>query len=194
MLMPVVVFIWLAICVGGLAILWRYKMTPAPDGAVPPTWPAGSAVARVPGKPTLIMLVHPRCTCSRASLSELNQIMNRAAGATATVVFVLPEGVDDAWGHGESWDRAHEIPHTTVFVDRGGVEAARFGVAASGHTLLYDAAGALVFSGGVTGARGHEGNNLGRQELLAALLPHAGGGGEPATTRVFGCALVEGGQ
>lgn len=193
--MPVVVIVWLAICLAGLGLLWRYKTTPAPDGSAAARWPAASAIARVAGKPTLVMLVHPRCPCSRASLSELNQVMNRDAGATATVVFVLPDGVDDAWGHGESWDRAHDIPRTTVFIDRGGIEARRFGVAASGHTLLYDADGALVFSGGVTGARGHEGNNVGRQELLAALAAHGGkGGGEPARTRVFGCALVEGGR
>ena len=189
--MPVVVIVWLAVCLAGLALLWRYKMTPAADGSAAPRWPAASAIARAPGAPTLIMLMHPRCVCSRASLSELNQVMNRAAGATATIVFVLPEGVDDTWLHGESWKRAHEIPRTTVFVDRGGVEAKRFGVATSGHTLLYDASGALVFSGGVTGARGHEGNNAGRQQLLAAL---AATGGERANTRVYGCALMEGGR
>lgn len=193
--MTVVVVAWLAICIAGLAMVWRYETTPAADGSAAARWPAASAIARVPGRSTLIMLVHPRCPCSRASLSELNQVMNRDGGATATVVFVLPEGVDDAWGHGESWDRAQEIPRTTVFADRGGVEARRFGVAASGHTLLYDAAGALVFSGGVTGARGHEGDNAGRQELLAALAAHRGGGeGEPARTRVYGCALAEGGR
>ncbi len=193
--MAVVVIAWLAICIAGLAMLWRYKTTPAADGSAAARWPAASAIARVPGEPTLVMLVHPRCPCSRASLSELNQVMNREGSATATVVFVLPEGVDDAWAHGESWDRAHEIPRTTVFVDRGGVEARRFGVAASGHTLLYDAAGALVFSGGVTGARGHEGDNAGRQGLLAALAASAvGGDGEAARARVYGCALAEGGR
>lgn len=182
-----VVVVWLAICVGGLVLLWRYKSTPASSGAPPARWPAGSAIARAPGQSTLLMLVHPRCPCSRASLSELNQVMNRAGGATATVVFVLPEGVDDSWAHGESWDRAHQIPRTSVLVDRGGVEARRFRVDASGHTLLYDAGGALVFSGGVTGARGHEGDNAGRQRLLAALER----GGEPGSARVFGCALAE---
>ena len=180
---------WLAVCVGGLVLLWHYKAIPAASGAPPARWPAGSAIARAPGEPALVMLVHPRCPCSRASLSELNQVMNRAPRATATVLFVLPDGVDEAWAHGDSWERAHQIPRTRVLVDRGGAEARRFRVATSGHTLLYDPGGALVFSGGVTGARGHEGDNAGRQELAAALAASSSGG--PATARVYGCALEE---
>ena len=143
-------------------------------------------VARVAGQPTLLMLVHPRCACSRASLHELNEVMNRVRGVTATILFVQPDGTDESWVHGESWERAHEIPNARVVIDRGGQEARRFRVAASGHTLLYDAGGALVFSGGVTGARGHEGDNAGRQTLLAALRGDGAG-----ASHVFGCALEE---
>lgn len=185
MVLPVVAVLWLAVCVAGLASLWRYKTTPAADGVPPPRWPEASAIARVSDRPTLVMLVHPRCPCSRASLSELNQVMQRAGDATAAVVFVRPEGTSDDWVHGETWERAHEIPRTTVLVDRGGVEARRFRIASSGHTLLYGADGALLFSGGVTGARGHEGDNAGRRTLLAALGAAGRAGGSP----VFGCAL-----
>jgi hypothetical protein len=183
------VVVWLAVCVGGLVLLWRYKATPAASGAAPARWPAGSAIPRTPGESSLVMLVHPRCPCSRASLSELNQVMNRAPDVSATLLFVLPDGVDEAWAHGESWERAHQIPRTRVLLDRGGAEARRFRVATSGHTLLYDAGGALLFSGGVTGARGHEGDNAGRQQLMAALAASSTGG---ATARVYGCALEEG--
>ncbi len=180
------VVVWLLACVAGLAVLWRYEATPAPDGAPPARWPEDSLVARVPGRETLVMLVHPRCACSRASLHELNEVMNRARGVSAAILFVQPEGTDESWVRGESWERAHEIPNARVLIDRGGREARRFRVAASGHTLLYDAGGALVFSGGVTGARGHEGDNAGRQELVAALRGERAG-----RSRVFGCALEE---
>ena len=35
----------------------------------------------------------------------------------------------------------------------------------SGQTLLYDTKGHLVFSGGITGGRGHEGDNTGRESI-----------------------------
>jgi len=186
LVLPAVTVIWLLACVAGLAALWRYKATPGPDGSPPARWPDAAAIARVPGQPTLLMLVHPRCACSRASLHELNEVMNRVRGVSATILFVQPDGTDDAWVRGDSWERAHEIPNAQVVIDRGGREARRFRVAASGHTLLYDAGGRLVFSGGVTGARGHEGNNAGRQQLFAALRGERAG-----SSRVFGCALAE---
>jgi hypothetical protein len=48
------------------------------------------------------------------------------------------------------------------------------------------ASGSLVFSGGISDARGHEGDNPGRTALMAILT-----GGHPAAIRtpVFGCYL-----
>ncbi len=53
--------------------------------------------------------------------------------------------------------------------DADGREARHFGAATSGQTLLYDERGTLVFSGGITGARAHAGDNVGRQSLVALL-------------------------
>jgi hypothetical protein len=74
----------------------------------------------------------------------------------------------------------------TVVRDDDGRHAKQFGAATSGQTLLYDQDGALVFSGGITGARAHAGDNLGRQSLVALLnrQPAARTG-----TSVFGCPL-----
>jgi hypothetical protein len=44
----------------------------------------------------------------------------------------------------------------------------------------------LIFSGGITGSRGHAGDNDGEQALLEALTH---GGGARATASVFGCPL-----
>ena len=46
-------------------------------------------------------------------------------------------------------------------LDPGGAEARRFGVATSGHVLLYDTRGDLIFSGGITPGRGEQGDNAG---------------------------------
>jgi hypothetical protein len=56
----------------------------------------------------------------------------------------------------------------------------------SGQTVLYDNEGALLFSGGITGARGHAGDNAGRTSLVELLNRGAAG---RSRTSVFGCPL-----
>jgi hypothetical protein len=182
-----VIIAWLVVCVGGIGLLLRYKTTPGASGDPPSRWPAAVSLARAASGPTLVMLIHPRCPCSRASLSELNEVLNRARGVTTYMLFSIPEEATDSWADGESWDRAAEIPGVTRVIDRGGRLAAAFGVDVSGHTLLYDGDGVLSFSGGVTGARGHEGNNAGRQKLSALLA----GGEQDGSSAVYGCELVK---
>ena len=75
--------------------------------------------------------------------------------------------------------------------DDDGAEARRFGVETSGQTLLYDARGALIFSGGITGSRGHAGENAGAA-ALAALLTR--GAAAQRGADVFGCPLFAAGE
>src|SRR5436190_6315 len=82
------------------------------------------------------------------------------------------------------------IPGVTVRADVDGEAARRFGAATSGQALLYTADGRLLFSGGITESRGHEGDNAGRSAIAALVL-----GAEPtklATSPVYGCPLFEG--
>jgi hypothetical protein len=74
----------------------------------------------------------------------------------------------------------------TVIFDQDAVEAKRFGAATSGQVMLYTASGDLAFRGGITGLRGHPGDNVGRQRLWAAL---EGRPPDRCDSLVFGCAL-----
>ena len=69
--------------------------------------------------------------------------------------------------------------------DPRAAEAGRFGVATSGHALLFDRDGRLLFSGGITPSRGHEGDNFGASAILARL----DGRPAPAESPVFGCPI-----
>lgn len=72
--------------------------------------------------------------------------------------------------------------------DVDGREARRFGVATSGHLLFYNADEELLFSGGITAVRNHEGWNVGR----AAVIAHGEGRSDAERqTSVFGCPLVD---
>ncbi len=103
------------------------------------------------------------------------------------VVFFRPKSASPGWEQTRLWHEAAAIPGVCVGVDPGGVEARRFGAATSGHVFLYDVAGRLRFCGGITPSRGHEGDNPGRDAILARLL-----GGEAGTepALVFGCPLA----
>ena len=182
---------WLAAVAGGFAFLWRYKSTPAPGGALAPErWPAASAVARAPDRATLLLFAHPRCVCTRASVAELARMMARFHDRVeARVLFWTPADAPRDWNATDLWTSAARIPGVTVLRDEGGREASRFAVATSGGVVLYDAFGRLLFRGGITAARGHEGDSFG-QERIASLLTT--GAADRADAPVFGCALDEG--
>jgi hypothetical protein len=162
--------IWAFAVGAGLERVWRYESTPGAMADGPQIWPGSMLVKPRPGEPTLIMFVHPRCPCSRASLAELREIMARAQGhLNASVLFLRPQGAADMWESTPTWAEAQNISGVITGVDRDGAEAARFGAATSGHTVLYSPAGQLLFAGGITAARGHVGDNSGRQSVLALL-------------------------
>ena len=179
---------WLLAVAFGLRLLLDYESTPGSVSQSPPAWPADSAVSRWTAGATLVMLAHPRCPCTSASIAELAQIM--ADGHTkvqAYVLFLKPGNSDVDWDETPLRNKAAAIPGVTVIPDFNGTEAQRFGAETSGHTLLFAADGRLLFSGGITQARGHAGGNAGETAILALInnLP-----AERTSTRVFGCSFI----
>ena len=90
--------LWVAAVGSGMGVLLKYASTSGRRADAFQTWPAGSRLQRTSGQPTLIVLAHPQCVCTRASLSELNVIMQRFKGKlTAYVLFMRPDDVPDDW-------------------------------------------------------------------------------------------------
>jgi hypothetical protein len=182
------VAVWLVIITTGTVALARYKETAgAPMHPAAETWPAGSKLPRDAERFTLVLFAHPMCPCTRATIGELARLQPVIADKTRIeVVFVRPEGTPDEWAKSDLWTRAREIPGVEVLEDREGVEAKRFGAETSGQAALFDASGALVFRGGITPARGHEGDSAGQDRIRAII---AGEDPELRESPVFGCAL-----
>jgi hypothetical protein len=107
------------------------------------------------------------------------------------VVFLKPAAFGEGWEQTDLWRTAKRLRDVSVVRDDDGVEARAFGAATSGQTLLYDRNGHLQFSGGVTGSRAHQGDNAGRQSLLALLN---GGHNVRTATNVYGCPLFASGS
>lgn len=183
------VAVWLGAVAMGIAGVAHYKSTPGIQADAPAVWPRESRVHRDLGMPTLVMFAHPRCPCTRASLTELAVLMESLRGkVTAVVILLHPEGTDDAWKNTDLRERAASIAGVEVVDDPGGEEAALFGTVTSGQALLYEAGGRLAFRGGITLARGHEGDSPGRARIASLVLA---GAAEHDSAPVFGCSLLD---
>lgn len=151
-----------------------------------------SAIPLSESLPTLVMFVHPRCPCSRASLGELAVLLAQSPQrVNVHVVFLKPAEVDGRWLASDLWRQAELISGVTLDTDEAGTEARRFQSQISGDTVLYAAGGKLLFHGGITAERGHAGDNAGRSTLLALLKNQTFGAGKIPSTPVFGCALFQ---
>lgn len=168
--------------------MFQYQMTPgAVAAAAPAQWPMGVSFGHSEKQVTLVMLLHPQCPCSRASLHELNELMSRAEGRVdAHILFVEPVNAPKDWLDGTLWQTARTIPNVTISIDKDGKDAAAFGASTSGQVLVYGPDGAIRFSGGITDGRGHEGDNTGLDAVLNLVRS---GKSSVKATPVYGCSL-----
>lgn len=181
--------IWLILVVVGFGYLINYSATAGVGDEGRSLWPGDTSIPRTSDRPTLLVFVHPECPCSHATIEELARLVARAPGAIAvTVLFTRPDGFPAGWEQTDLWHGASRIPGAAVETDAGGREARRFNAATSGYTLLYNEAGSLVFRGGITASRGHEGDNVGKSSILGWIRDCTIVTRE---TPVFGCRLFD---
>jgi hypothetical protein len=139
------------------------------------------------GVPTLIVFGHPECPCTKATVGELNSIMAKVNQRLAIyVLFVIPKEGASSWHNSALEQDAKRIPGVHTLIDEDGIEATRFNAQTSGQVVLYDENGKLVFSGGITSARGHSGDNTGKSAVVAFTNDHVV---LAQNAPVFGCAL-----
>jgi hypothetical protein len=183
------VFLWLAAVSVGVGWLWSYNHAAGAPARPPAQWPKSSALARVADRHTLVMLAHPKCPCTRASIEELSKLMTTTRGRlNAVVIFVTPDKASSEWQRTDLRASAARIPGVTTIVDAGGREASSFGALTSGQVVLYDAHGQLMFYGGITNSRGHIGDNAGRSAIEGLIM---GQTLRTGNSEVFGCPLFE---
>ena len=191
----VVCAVWLVAAVAGLAAMHRYESTAGLSAPSPRQWPTPGDIALDAHRHTLVMFVHPKCPCSAASIEQLDRIVALCGERVSIYVMaVMPEGgAAEGFDHTRTLAAAVAIPGVRLITDRGGREAVRFGAETSGHVLLYGPDGALEFSGGITAARGHAGDNAACDAVVATIngtTPPPVIGLERRSA-VFGCSLSD---
>ena len=170
----------------GAAALIDFDTAPGVSPKPPAVWPQRSKVARSEGSRQLVVIAHPLCDCTAATLQELSKI----SGITLSVLFFRPDA-HSGWLEGRAWERVRQLSGATAQWDDGGREARLFGSVTSGSVLLYGKSGELLFHGGITASRGHTGQNVGLSELERAIQT---GVPSTASTPVFGCSLLTAGS
>ena len=178
---------WIGLVGSGFLVLYAYGYEPGARGTTSPIWPEGAAFAREPGATTLLMLAHPRCPCTHASVAELHRLQATCGDKLQIIVaFCRP---DASWSKTDLWKYAESIPQAQVLWDDGGHLARTFGAETSGHVVVHGAQGRLIMSGGITPSRGHEGDGPGRRAITAAVR-HSNRAHETTRAPVYGCPLV----
>jgi hypothetical protein len=180
--------LWLLASAGGFLVILNHQNLFGARSATTGHFPLHSQLTLDPNRSTLIMFAHPQCPCSRASVEELNRLLARCEGKVAAHVwFFKPDAFSPDWARADLWKSASRIPGVTVREDRNGAEARLFGATTSGYVLLYDSRGELLFKGGITGSRGHAGDNAGEAAIASLLM---GKDSSLRETPVYGCALL----
>lgn len=174
----------------GLAVLESYVARPGAQAAAPGFWPDDSVVERSDGSYQLVVALHPRCPCSLATVQELGRLLARVgSGLSCEVLIYRPEAEPAAWSESRLQDSVASLSGAVLRDDPEGREALRFGALTSGQVVLFGPDGELLFQGGLTSARGHEGLTVASREIAA--LVRAESGTPIAGAPVFGCPLHE---
>ncbi|MCA9393633.1 MAG: RedB protein [Candidatus Omnitrophica bacterium] len=182
-----IVALWLAMIFVGLGLLYNYDMKAGPVEPAPPVWPQDVPMSNEDRLYHLVMIVHPHCPCTRASIGELEILMTRTKDKLHTTVLVyVPQDTDSDWAQSDLMRHLSRIPNVSIRIDRAGWMAEAFGGTTSGQTFLYDPEGQLVFSGGITASRGHAGGNYGRTAIVDAVY---GRDIKRRSTPAFGCIV-----
>src|SRR5271165_4971929 len=130
--LAIIFILWLSLTFAGMVGLSLYSTAPGKEGNPPNRWPASSSLRPAPGASTLVMFVHPKCPCSRASIGELAVLLAHSAGHLhAQVIFLKPPGKENSWIHTDLWHVASKLPGTVIISDLGGREADLFRAAVS---------------------------------------------------------------
>ncbi|RCS49221.1 hypothetical protein DTL42_11835 [Bremerella cremea] len=190
--LPVMIAVWIGLIGIGFITLLAYQNTSGQATDSQLAWPNSTYIHRDSKRCNLLLFLHPRCTCSLATLKELARLQTHCQDKLAIqIVLFQPSHADHDWLDSQTVDLANQIPKTYTIIDKDGVEATRFGATTSGQVILFAPNGKRVFSGGITPSRAHEGDNLGSQAIEAYVCR---GDLSVDQTKVFGCPLLGPGE
>lgn len=152
------IMLWLSCATTGFVALANYHMTPGDDATL-----------------SMDHVDLAECPCTKASVDELANVLREVPEDQRPALQVLIRQPPQALKNRSvaiPWIETALNPlHPNWISDPNGEIAESFGMLTSGHVIVLQPDGSLLFSGGVTQSRGHRGDNSHAQSLSQVLNP-----------------------
>lgn len=186
-----------------LVVMPSIGKDPSVSESLASEWPASTKLTKVTNVGHLIVFVHPYCPCTTATLRNLEDALD-STNHTVSIVQLRTARLESLHVPVPSIARIVDKNGWSLVLDNEGVEASTFGATTSGECMLFTPSGALLFAGGITASRGHQGDNQGLatlKGLMQQISPKMGGDASPneavyasknskwANFPTFGCPL-----
>ena len=89
---------WAVACVSVFVLLWSYANVPGAQGMLPVGWTAATELERPDDRAMLLVFAHPKCPCTRATMTAIERLQREVPSSFATrVVFYEPADADASW-------------------------------------------------------------------------------------------------
>ena len=159
--------------------------------AINSAWPLQSKLSLHPSERTLLVFLHPQCPCAAATVEEISRMLAKAGQqADLQLVVFRPENQSQEWSETPTIQRAQLLGASRCWDDVNGRIASQFHVSTSGQVLLFETDGRLLFNGGVTDSRGHQGDNPNADALIQLLMQSSQNMQQTVVRDVFGCEIT----
>lgn len=177
--------VWGILTLSGMGWLMAYSGAPSqtirPLHHVPPNAGFESEGFR------MAMFIHPFCPCTAASLRELERLLPKSDKPLETMLVFGAENLEWKANDSRLWGLAKNITSIHCKTDNEQKIRNSFHARVSGEVFLYSPHGELLFHGGITNGRGHEGANAGSESILSILNESRQ---NFIKTPVYGCSLI----
>lgn len=177
--------LWILLISGWMGLLVAHQYRSGEASNLSGRWPQASRLDPGSGTHTVVLFAHPQCPCLSATLTEMERLRTLVGVPFRLLVVFADEPVFDL-PHSRHFRRVSAWNHVTVISDPGSREATLFGARTSGQVLIFDNDRRLVFRGGITESRAHEGDS---DNLARAIAAFGVRDAQVKAAPVYGCSL-----
>ncbi len=178
--------IWFLLLLAAFYLITDYSLKSESKNPDIQKWPKESTLSMSQNKYTLITAIHPKCACSFATINELNRLLVTLHSDLSLLFLIYTPTGEEEWKESPLVKKLQALPSSQLVIDLDGKEAAKFELSVSGECQLFSPEGSLLFSGGITASRAHEGDALGQTMIKTAIVKATT---EVNTTPAFGCPI-----